>query len=114
MKASIIAKGCLPSGRVVWVHLDHPTLGKLGVLALYALNGQILRADMWHELADNLDNKMNWIVAGDFNNVEEAFDRRGGSGRILNRQELHAWRKFKRKFCLIDSFAPRPTHLKFS
>lgn len=38
LKASIIDKGFVPSGSTIWVHLDHPTLGKLGVLVVYAPN----------------------------------------------------------------------------
>lgn len=98
LKASIVEKGLVPSDRALWIHLDHPTLGKTRILAIYAPNGRRQRAALWHELDDTIDNKRIWIVTGDFNNVEESADRRGGSGRIMSGVELRALHHFKRKF----------------
>lgn len=40
LSPSITARGTTPSERAAWVHLDHPTLGKLGVLVAYTPNGR--------------------------------------------------------------------------
>lgn len=39
---------------------------------------------LWHELANLVDNKRDWIVIGDMNMVEQIMDRRGGFGHILD------------------------------
>lgn len=57
LQTSITKRGQAPSGRVVWVNLDHLTLGKLSILAIYAPNGRQHRAELWHELVDKLDCK---------------------------------------------------------
>lgn len=40
LKIFMTSKGTLPSKCVVWAHLDHPMLGKVGILSLYAPNGK--------------------------------------------------------------------------
>lgn len=62
LRASITKKGIIPPERAVWVHIDHPTLGQLGILAVYAPNGKCERAVVWHELADLLDNKRDYVL----------------------------------------------------
>lgn len=65
---------------------------------MYAPNEEPLRKDLWHELADNLDKNRQWIMAGDFNMVEESINRKGGSGRILRGAEKRASTMLKRKW----------------
>lgn len=110
----VYASGITTSERVAWVHLDHPLLGKIGILATYAPNGDKYRARFWNELADSIDPSRNWIVLGDFNMVIALEDRRGGSSRILAGREKGAWNRFSRKFCLEDTFHYKPGHLKYS
>lgn len=52
---------------------------------------------LWHELANLVDNKRDWIVIGDMNMVEQIMDRRGGFGHILDGVQKNAFRRFKRK-----------------
>lgn len=75
----IADNGIVPSGMVAWAHIDHLELGNFGILSLYAPNGSTKRGRFWHELADTLDPQRTWIIGGDFNMVEKATDRRGGS-----------------------------------
>lgn len=74
LKASIPDMGFVPSQCVVWVHIDHPTLGNIGILAIYVPNGKNERAMFWHELANLMDKKRDWIVIGDMNMVEKSID----------------------------------------
>lgn len=92
LKDFIMAKGVLASERAAWAHLDHPNLGRLGVISIYAPNKSKLRKALWNELAETLDSSHTWVVAGDFNMVKNAPDRRGGSGRILDGAEKRAWK----------------------
>lgn len=46
--------------------------------------------------------------------VEDVLDRKGGSRKVLDGAELRAWRRFKRKFSLEDSYQHVAGHLRFS
>ncbi|CAM6094401.1 unnamed protein product [Calypogeia fissa] len=116
LKGSITARGTLPSGCGSWVHLDHFSFGLLGVLSVYAPNEKLERALLWRELFSILDPDRPWIIASDFNNVEDPADQRGGKGKgsLIAGQEKIAWLHFKRRFKLEDSHFLRPGMLKFS
>lgn len=86
------ANGILNSGRAVWAHFEHPLVGHFGVIALYAPNIDMERAELWHEMAGNLDKNRKWFMAEDFNNVEDFCDRRGGSRGILTGREKRGWK----------------------
>lgn len=79
-KGYITNKGIAASGRAVWVHLDLPNCGQVGVLALYAPNDYRERTALWHKLTHLLDKNRPWVIAGDFNMVVSIGDRKGGSG----------------------------------
>lgn len=56
LKDFVTTIGILPLGRATWAHFDHPILGILGVLAIYApSDGSSPRARLWHEISDSLD-----------------------------------------------------------
>lgn len=114
LKGHITASGIIPSRRAVWCHIDHPKSGAFGVLAIYAPNEDSNRATLWHEIANLMDKNREWIVLGDFNMVEVALDRRGGSGTVLNGREKKAWNRLQRKLCLEDSFKYKPGHLRYN
>lgn len=50
MRGFVIAKGILPSGKACWAHLDHPKLGRIGVLAVYALMSHTIEPDSGRRL----------------------------------------------------------------
>lgn len=68
---SSIWQSCLKS-------FDHPKLECIGILALCAPNGASKKTIVWHELANCLDKSRTWIIARDYNMVEDISDRRGG------------------------------------
>lgn len=86
--------GILQSDKACWAHFEHPQLGRFSVLAVYAPNKDSKRAELWHEIVDGMDPHQKWFFVGDFNNVEESVDRRGGSGRVLwaeRSEHGHGW-----------------------
>lgn len=114
LRGLIVARGITPLGRAMWVHMDHPQMGWIGIIAIYAPNESRLRADLWHELANTLDKSKTWILAGDFNMVECIFDRKGGLGKILNGAELRAWHRLERMLRLKDSYLHKLGRLWFN
>lgn len=60
LKASTTDRGIIPSQCTIWVHIDHPPLGNIGILEIYALNGKCERVVVWHKLAYLMDNKRDW------------------------------------------------------
>lgn len=114
MRSYVVAKGIIQSERAVWVHLDHPQMGRIGIAAVYAPNKHPERKALWHKLADTLDKSRQWILGGDFNMVEESMDCKGGSSKILNGGELWTWRRLVNELSLVDSHAHKADHLHFS
>lgn len=93
----VTAKGVVLFQHAVWAHLEHPKMGKIGILAIYAPNGTNERRALWHELADSMDKHRQWMLAEDYNMVESIEDLKGGSGRVLRGPEKNAWTRLKRK-----------------
>lgn len=102
------------SQRVAWAHLEHPKLGKIGLLAVYAPNGVNERKQLWTKIVDQLDKHREWIIGGDFNMVGASSDRKGASSKILQGVEKGAWTRLKRKLWLEDPFAYTPSTLRYS
>lgn len=69
---------------------------------------------LWQELAGTLDKHRPWFFAGDLNMVESLDDRKGGSGRILQGVEKHAWEKLCRRLNLEDTHAAKMGFLNYS
>lgn len=114
LKGYITNSGIFPSSRVTWCYIDHPKSSRFGVMAIYAPNKDVNRAALWHKIVDSVDNNREWIFLRDFNMVEAATDRMGGSGEILNGREKRAWTRLQRKLCLGDTFKYKPGHLRYS
>lgn len=95
----MIASGIFLSGKAAWAHFEHPLVGCFGVTIMYAPNIDVERVELWQEMADTLDKNRKWLVVGDFNNMEESFDRQGGLIRKnwrnkdgINLRESWGWR----------------------
>jgi hypothetical protein len=106
--------GILASYRGVWAIIDHPRLGKLGFLSVYAPNTPSKRTLLWRELYRELDSTCKWIIFGDLNMIENPTDRKGGRVKLITGAEKGAWCHLKRRLKLVDTFQPRPAHLLFS
>lgn len=83
-------------------------------MAVYAPNEPHNRKRLWKELADNIDKKRKWVVVGDFNMVEDALDRKGGSRKVVTSGEKRVWRRFVCKICLEDSHVYKVGNLRYS
>jgi exonuclease III len=110
----ISTEGILGSNRGVWVILDHPRLGRLGIMGIYAPNNSQERTILWQEMYCEMDNSIKWMILGNFNMVEVCSDQQGGHSKLLAGEEKVAWHCLKRKFNLIDSFVYQEDHLCFS
>lgn len=114
LKSCVTLNGSLPSGKAVWTHIEHPELGRIGVVAIYAPNNKDARAALWSELSETLDPSRPWVFAGDYNMIERPQDRKGGSGKLVEGPEKQKWLHLKRKFCLEDTFLPAYGFLNYS
>jgi exonuclease III len=101
----VSASGVLPCPRAVWVHINHPRWGALGVMGIYAPNSATSRMKLWKDMFDVTDNSRQWILMGDFNMIEARGDQRGGGMSLIAGGEKNSWRHLKRRLNLTDSFA---------
>jgi hypothetical protein len=107
-------EGCLPSSRGAWAQLEHPKLGRVAFLAVYAPNTTRERTLLWKEMYRKLSTQFKWVIMGDLNMYEAEADHKGGECNTLAGQELLAWQHLKRRLHLEDTFRPRLGHLSFS
>lgn len=112
----ITHEGITRCGRAVWICLNHPDWGRLGLLGVYGPNSSEGRTDLWNVLYHTLDTSYRWIMQGDFNMTDHPNAQWGGagSGGVAAGRESRAWKQLIRKFSLADSFTPRRGHLLFS
>ena len=75
---------------------------KTGIINLYASNSASERASFWISLSEYAGLADSWLVGGDFNMIEEASDRRGGSISTITGREARAWDSFCFSFGLLD------------
>lgn len=107
-------EGITRCGRAVWICLDHPDWGRLGLLGVYGPNTSEERTALWGALVHILDDSYRWIMQGDFNMIDHPTAQWGGTGGVASGREGRAWAQLLRKFSLLDSFSPRRGHLQFS
>jgi exonuclease III len=69
---TIINSGTTLASRIAWAELNSKQ-GKLIIAKIYAPNISVDRKTLWKSLQDTLP-KGNWIIAGDFNMMEEIKD----------------------------------------
>jgi hypothetical protein len=70
-----------------------PTL-LIGVINVYGFSETGPRAMLWNHLAQTDLPDAHWILAGDFNSIEQASDKQGGSSKTnIGRRELEAWNR---------------------
>ena len=98
-----------------------PQIGaqKTGIINLYASNSASERDSFWISLSEYVGLADAWLVGGDFNMIEEASDRRGGSISTITGREARAWDSFCFSFGLLDlwniqSFSRMQGSLHFS
>lgn len=98
----------------MWVCLDHPAWGKIGIAGIYRPNNPLNRATLWNSLSASLDSQFRWHLVGNFNMIELHSDHVDSEGKIIYGREARAWANLVRKFNLIDTFEQHEGHVRFS
>ena len=94
MAGIVTGHGVLFPGRAQFVTLQLSPRTHLGILNVYGFSETGPRAMLWNQLANSELPEAQWIVAGDFNNIEQASDKQGGSNKSsISRRELEAWNR---------------------
>ena len=75
---------------------------KVGLMNIYAPNSASARASFWPSLVEYVGLADCWLVGGDFNMIEEAFDRIGGTTTTISSWEAKCWDSFSFAFGLLD------------
>ena len=75
-----------------------------GYLNVYAPNHASARKLFWCEITNALPSVDHWCVAGDFNMIEDPFDRKGGSVITIHGEELAAWERMCLKLQILDAW----------
>ncbi|KAL3682458.1 hypothetical protein R1sor_000480 [Riccia sorocarpa] len=95
------AKGVGGDGRLAWAKCKYG--GKqFGVVSIHAPNKRSLRRVFWLKVQEVIQTG-EWIILGDFNNVEVTEDSRGPSAMVKGR-EARVWRSFCSEMGLVDCY----------
>lgn len=102
---SVTGHGVLYPGRAQFVTLQLSSGLHLGIINVYGFSDTGPRAMLWNHLANATVPDACWILAGDFNNIEQASDKQGGSNKTsISIRELEAWN------CMLMRFGGRDSH----
>ena len=97
--------GVLYPGRAQYVTLNLSVRLQLGIINVYGFSHTGARAMLWNHIAQADLPDITWIVAGDFNNIEQAQDKQGGSNKIrISTRELEAWNRLLVRLGTRDAF----------
>ena len=75
---------------------------KVGLMNIYAPNSASARASFWLSLVEYAGLADCWLVGGDFNMIEDASDRIGGTTTTISGGEAKCWDSFSFAFGLLD------------
>lgn len=113
MAAAVTHHGILYPGRAQYVVLHISPTFTLGIINVYGFSHTGPRAMMWTHLAQSQLPEAQWILAGDFNNIESTNDKQGGSTKTsISNRELEAWNKLLLKLGVRDAFHVGTYHRK--
>lgn len=94
MASLVTNHGVLFPGRAQYVTLQLSTTLQIGIINVYGFSDTGPRAMLWNHLAQVTLPDAHWILAGDFNNIEQASDKQGGTNKIsIGSRELEAWNR---------------------
>lgn len=78
---------------------------QIGILNVYGFSHTGPRAMMWSHLAQTPLPEAQWVLAGDFNNIESITDKqRGSSGTSISNRKLYAWNMLLIRLGVRDAF----------
>ena len=102
---SITHHGVLFPGRAQYVVLNLSARLQLGIINVYGFNDTGPRAMLWNHLAQVPLPVADWVLAGDFNNIESLQDKQGGSNKTsIGGREMEAWNRLLVRLSVRDSF----------
>jgi exonuclease III len=105
MAASITHHGILYPGRAQYVVIRLSARLHIGIINVYAFSHTGPRAMLWNHLANATLPEAQWILAGDFNNIEHPRDKQGGSTQTtINARELESWTQLLTGLGVQDAF----------
>lgn len=113
MATRVTHHGILYPGRAQYVVLNINPRMQLGILNVYGFSNTGPRASMWNHLAHTPLPEANWVLAGDFNNIESIADKLGGSTKTsISHRELEAWNKLLIRLGVRDAYHIGSFHRK--
>ena len=81
-------------GRAQFVIVNLSPQLQLGIINVYGFNHTGPRAMLWHHIAQADLPEVEWILASDFNNIEQLQDKQGGLAKTsISLRELEAWNR---------------------
>lgn len=104
IKHLVKSSGQSRSGRAQWIRLSSIPGGDISILNVYAPNSPSERRGLWDELATVLPQDCRWILAGDWNVVENPVDKSNVDGRILSGAEKISFHQLLAGLEVSDSF----------
>ena len=91
---SITSHGVLYPGRAQYITIQLSPALLIGIINVYGYSEPGPRAMLWNHLAQTELPEANWIIAGDFNNIEQTSDKQGGDPTTtISRRELESWNR---------------------
>lgn len=97
--------GILYPGRAQYVTFKLSSALHIGIINVYAFSHTGPRAMLWKHLATTPLSDVQWLIAGDFNNIEHTRDKQGGSTKTsINTRELEAWTQLLTRLGVQDAF----------
>ena len=96
--------GILFPGRAQYVVINLSPRLQLGVINVYGFNDTGPRAMLWNHLAQVTLPDVEWVLAGDINNIESMQDKQGGTSKTsMGNRELDAWNRLLVRLGVRDS-----------
>lgn len=97
--------GVLFPSRAQYVVLNLSARLQLGIINVYGYSDTGPRAMLWNHLAQAPLPDAEWILAGDFNNIESIQDKQGGSNKTnIGNREMEAWNRLLVRLAVRDAF----------
>ena len=105
MKTAVTHHGILYPGRAQYIVLNISPSLHLGIINIYGFSHPGPRAMLWAHLAHVPLPDAQWVLAGDFNNIESIADKQGGSTRTsITNRDLESWNRLLLILGVRDSF----------
>lgn len=105
MASLVCEHGVIEPGRAQYVTVQWTNNIKVGIINIYAYNFTGSRARLWNKIRQFNLPEANWILAGDFNMIEQLSDKQGGNRSTGRGQaECTAWNALTIQLELYDTF----------